>query len=54
MCLECSFEKRCGEETQNDKCNFIKISEIKKLIDEETAKIKGTACISPFYFMQCI
>ena len=38
MCLECSFEKRCGEKVQSNKCNFIKITDIKQLVDDETAK----------------
>ena len=43
ICPDCAFNKQCGNESQSDECNFIKMSEMNKLVQEETFKIKGTA-----------
>ena len=46
ICPDCLFEKICGDKTQTYECNFIKIQDKNKLVQDETAKIKGTADFS--------
>ena len=43
ICPDCLFDKQCGNQIQSDECNFIKMSEMNKLVQDETAKIQGTA-----------
>ena len=45
MCLKCAIEKICGDELQSKQCNMVAMSELNERAEDETAKIKGTACI---------
>ena len=49
ICPDCAFDKRCGNKTQSDDCNLIKMTEMNNLVQNETAKIKGTASFGSFY-----
>ena len=41
ICPDCFFEKKCGDHDHNEECDFMKILEMDKLIQDETTKIKG-------------
>ena len=43
ICADCSFQNLCGNQIKSDQCNFIKLSDMKKLVQDETTKIKGIA-----------
>ena len=43
ICADCAFQNLCGDEIKSDQCNFVKLSDIKKLVEDETTKITGTA-----------
>ena len=48
ICADCHFEKRCGDSAsfqQTLDCNFMKQSELQKLVKDHTAEIKGRAII---------
>ena len=46
ICPDCAYDKKCGGEIQTEACYFMKISEINKQVQDETAKIKGTAILT--------
>ena len=43
ICLDCHFEKQCGDKAQNAECNFLKKLEMVNLVRKETIKIQGKA-----------
>ena len=40
-CPDCMFAQLCGENQKTNQCNFMKHSELKKRVEENTAEIKG-------------
>ena len=41
ICPDCLLEKKCGDMSQTDECDFMKKTQVNKLVQQQTKKIQG-------------
>ena len=41
ICPDCLLEKKCGDMSQTDECDFMKKTQVHKLVQQQTKKIQG-------------